>query len=352
MKFTEANVQMNSSGPGSARLHRRPWCLTAAALAVVPLAAAGCTAGGAGPGNTGATVQITVAAVPGVDTAPLFIAKNDGAFARAGLDVTIRQFPTVKQELAALSNGSVHIAEGDYVDFFYQVNRAARGYGNLRVIADGYHAAPGVMEILSLPDSGIMTPGDLAGKTIGTPLSQGIAPSSATPYSLETLVARSALGSDGVDTSRITWKPMPTRNLIPALHSGTVAAIVVQEPYIIEAEGAIGAVPVLDASSGPDANLPLYGYFASASFVRMHAEAIKSFRSVLQQAQAAAVVPGPVRAQLAHSGLGMQTASLVTIGSYPTTLDAASLQRVADLMFNANMFLNGAALTVSGYIAG
>jgi NitT/TauT family transport system substrate-binding protein len=351
VKFTEANARMNNSGPGNDRSHRRRWCLAAAALAVVPLAAAGCTAGGAGPGNSGATVQITVAAAPGVDTAPLFIAKNDGAFARAGLDVTIQQFPTVKQELAALSNGSVDIAEGDYVDFFYQVNRAARGYGNLRVIADGYHAAPGVMEILSLPEAGIMTPGDLAGKTIGTPLSQGI-PSSSAPYSLETLVALSALGSDGVDTSHIAWKPMPTRQLITALNSGTVAAIVVQEPYIIEAEGQIGAVPVLDASSGPDANLPLYGYFASASFVRMHAPAIKSFRSVLQEAQAAAVVPGPVRAQLAHSGLGMQTASLVTIGSYPTTLDAASLQRVADLMFKADMFLNGAALTVSGYIAG
>jgi NitT/TauT family transport system substrate-binding protein len=30
----------------------------------------------------------------------------------------------------------------------------------------------------------------------------------------------------------------------------------------------------------------------------------------------------------------MQSASLITIGSYPTTLNAASMQRVADLMFN------------------
>jgi hypothetical protein len=33
----------------------------------------------------------------------------------------------------------------------------------------------------------------------------------------------------------------------------------------------------------------------------------------------------------------METASLVTIGDYPTSLNAASLQRVAGLMFSSNV---------------
>jgi hypothetical protein len=44
-----------------------------------------------------------------------------------------------------------------------------------------------------------------------------------------------------------------------------------------------------------------------------------------------------------------QSASLITIGSYPTSLNAASLQRVADLMFNFEML--SPALTVSSMIA-
>jgi NitT/TauT family transport system substrate-binding protein len=70
------------------------------------------------------------------------------------------------------------------------------------------------------------------------------------------------------------------------------------------------------------------------SFAQKHPDALRVFRSALQQAQTDAALPGPVEAVLAqHSGMSMETASLVTIGSYPTTLNAASLQRVADLMF-------------------
>jgi hypothetical protein len=42
----------------------------------------------------------------------------------------------------------------------------------------------------------------------------------------------------------------------------------------------------------------------------------------------------------------MESASLVTVGDYPTSLDAASLQRVADLMFSFNVL--GRTLDVAG----
>jgi NitT/TauT family transport system substrate-binding protein len=95
--------------------------------------------------------------------------------------------------------------------------------------------------------------------------------------------------------------------------------------------------------------LPLSGYFALSSFVRKHAAAVSEFRTVLQHAQEAAVLPGPVRHQLATNLMSMQSASLITIGSYPTSLNAASLQRVADLMFNFEML--SPALSVRSMIA-
>jgi NitT/TauT family transport system substrate-binding protein len=251
--------------------------------------------------------------------------------------------------LRALSKGSVGIAAGDYVDFFSLVGQSKRPY--LSVVADGYHAAPGVMEVLTYPGSGIATPADLAHRTVGTTEPQDASKTTVgKPYSLETLASYSVLTNDGVDPSLIKWKPMAANKLIFELSKHKVAAILVQEPYIFQAESTLGAVAVLDACSGATANLPLSGYFALSSFVRKHAAAVSEFRTVLQHAQEAAVLPGPVRHQLATDpGMSMQSASLVTIGSYPTSLNAASLQRVADLMFNFEML--SPALTVRGMIA-
>jgi len=147
----------------------------------------------------------------------------------------------------------------------------------------------------------------------------------------------------------VKWRPMPSADLINALADHQVSAILVQEPYIYEAESRLGAVEVLDSCSGATASLPLSGYFATGSFAHKNPDAVEDFRSALQRAQAVAVQPGPVEAVLAHnSGMSMETASLVTIGAYPTSLDAASLQRVAGLMFNFSVL--GQTLNVAGMV--
>jgi NitT/TauT family transport system substrate-binding protein len=318
----------------------RPSRIVSAAIAALAVAAlaTGCQAAGPGSGSSAAgTFAITVAATPGVDDAPLYLADKNGIFRSAGLDVKIVSYPSVGQELQALTSGKVNVAAGDYVDFFY-AEAASRLH--LRIVADGYHAAPGVMEVLALPTSGITTPQDLEGKTIGTTEPQVIPVQKGEPYSLETVATYSVLENDGVNPAlvnnpaQVKWKPLPSGDLINALADRQVNAILVQEPYIYEAESRLGAIEVLDSCSGATASLPLSGYFAMGSFAQKHPDALRVFRSALQQAQTDAALPGPVEAVLAqHSGMSMETASLVTIGSYPTTLNAASLQRVADLMF-------------------
>jgi NitT/TauT family transport system substrate-binding protein len=320
------------------------------ALAVV-VSAAGCQAAGSGSGSAAAgTSTFTVAATPGVDDAPLYLALKNGLFAKAGLNVVIRSYPSLNKELQALANGSVDVAAGDYVDFFFAEAASPTSRLNLRVVADGYHAATGVMEVLTLPNSGITTPQDLENKTIGTPEPQLIRmqPKSDVPYSLETVATDSVLDNDGVPLNSVRWKPLPSGDLITALKDHQVNAILIQEPYIYEAESQLGAVEVLDSCSGATASLPLSGYFVTGSFARKNPDALQDFRSALQRAQADAALPGPVENVLAHgSGMTMETASLVTIGDYPTSLDAASLQRVAGLMFNfglLNQTLNVASM--------
>jgi len=337
--------------------HQRPArpsrSVSAAVGALAASAAAGCSVAGASPGTPAAgTTTITVAAAPGVDDAPLYLAVKDEIFQSAGLNVKITSYQSVSQELQALADGKVDVAAGDYVDFFYA---EAHSKLNLRIVADGYHAAPGVMEVLTLPGSGITAPQQLEGKTVGTPEPQVIPVQKDAPYSLETVATQSALENDGVNLAQlpndrqVKWRPMPSGNLINALAGHQVSAILVQEPYIYEAESRLGAVEVLDSCSGATASLPLSGYFATGSFAHKNPEALEDFRSALQQAQADAVQPGPIEAVLAHnSGMSMETASLVTIGAYPTSLNAASLQRVADLMFNFGLL--GQTLNVGGMV--
>lgn len=346
MRFAQASGPIGCDPPGRVR-PRRILSLAIAALTLVPLAG-GCRAMGSASSRSAGTTAITVAAIRGVDNAPLYVAAKDGAFARAGLDVTIRSYQSVAQELQALSKGGVDIAAGDYVDFFALVARSGHPY--LSIVADGYHAGPAVMEVLTYPGSGITAPQDLVNKTVGTPEPQGVSRSGTKPYSLETLATQSVLTNDGVDPTKVVWKPMLTTDLITALSSHKVDAILVEEPYIFQAESRLGAIAVLDSCSGATANLPLSGYFATSAFVHEHAPTLRAFRRVLQQAQEAAVLPGPVRAELAtEPGMNMQSASLVTIGSYPTSLNAASLQRVADLMFSFEML--SPTLSVASMIA-
>ncbi len=286
------------------------------------------SAAGRGPQGS----SITVAAVPEIGDAPLYAAFREGLFRQAGLTVRIHSYASVAAEVTAIHSGKADVAVGNYADFFFAQEHYARA--PMVVIADGYDAGPDVIDVLVRPHSGITNPQDLAGKTIGTAAPQ-LMPDivNGQPYSLDTVSAASVLMNDGVQPTAVTWKPMPVHDLIGALRSHLVDAILVTEPQIYQAESQLGARSVLDACSGATVSLPLDGYFASASFASKHRAALAAFRSALMRAQASAARRAPVEAALTHDeGMSRRTASLITVGLYPTSLKVTSLQRVANLM--------------------
>ena len=111
---------------------------------------------------------------------------------------------------------------------------------------------------------------------------------------------------------------MPANQLITALRSHAVDAILVTEPQIYQAESQIGARTVLDACSGETVNLPLDGYFAPASYAKQHQDALAAFHAALMRAQASANQPAPLNSALTHyAGMSRETASLITVGAVP-----------------------------------
>jgi NitT/TauT family transport system substrate-binding protein len=319
--------------------------LVAAAAGLAVLCSAGCS----GTASAGGTVSstVTIAAVPGVDDAPIYLAKKEGLFAAAGLkNVVIKSYASASAELSALQSAQADIAASDYGAIFYQQSQSH----DLRILADGYDAGAGVLEILTLPGSAINSPIDLAGQKVGLP-SDSVLPSlrsSGDPISLDAAAATQVLTNYlGNGAESVQWDPMSQPQEIRDLEQHRVKAILVSEPYIYQAESQAGATEILDACSGSTSSLPLSGYVAMNAWVKDNPNAVADFQQALARAQTAASITGQVQ-QLLPSATGMsaQDADLITIGSYPTSTSALGLERVVRLMSNFNMIELGHAPSV------
>jgi NitT/TauT family transport system substrate-binding protein len=319
------------------------------ALAMLSLAvlAAGCHVPGTSSASSASNQHLTVAVVPGIETAPLEIAAKDGLFAKHGVTVTIKDVSSVDAAYKALGTGAADVAAGDYTAFFYAIASPTIN-AKLKLIADGYDASAGTMQVLTLPSSGITSPAGLTGKVIGTPFAQVALYSTSFPYNVETLAAEQVLSSEDINSTEITWRQTSANNMISALEQHKVSAILVTDPQIIEAETKLGAVEVFDACSGVTANLPLSGYFSTAAFAAGHTAALLDFRAALFQAQGDAGVRSTVQSVLTSEHLSTEDAALVNIGNYPTFTNVGQVQRDANLMYDSGMIV--APISVSSLL--
>lgn len=323
--------------PKRSRRATRARILLAAASGLAVIGAAGCAGTASAGGSVSST--ITIAAVPGVDNAPLYLAKKEGLFAGAGLkNVVIKTYSSQAAELSALQSGQADIAASDYGNVFYQQYRSH----DLRILGDGYDAGAGVLEILTLPGPGsISSPLDLVGQQVGLP-ADSVVPglqSSGGPISLDAVAATEVLTNYvGNNAESVRWMPMSQAQEVTELEQHKIKAILVSEPYIYEAESQAGAVEVLDACSGSTASLPLAGYVATNAWAKDNPGAAADFQQALATAQGGAAMTGQVQ-QLLPSATGMtaQDADLITIGTYPTSTNVLSLERVVRLMSDFGM---------------
>jgi NitT/TauT family transport system substrate-binding protein len=305
------------------------------ALLSLVFAATGCHV----PGTSSASAlpsgqNLTVAVVPGIDTVPLTVAVKDRLFGQHGIGVTVQDYPSLDAAYSALLDGKADVAAGDYTAFFYEI---ATMRAQLKLVMDGYDAGTGTMQVLTLPGSGINSPQQLAGKVIATPYAQEAPFSQTFPYSIDTLATESVLQSDGVSTADISWRQVPDNQMIAALRDHQVSAILATEPLIIEAETQLGAQEVLDSCSGVSANLPLSGYFATASFAGQHEAALQAFQAAMTTAQSDAGQRSDVQAVLSSEHMSSLESDLVNIGQYPSFLNVGQVQRIAGLMYDSGM---------------
>jgi NitT/TauT family transport system substrate-binding protein len=180
-----------------------------------------------------------------------------------------------------------------------------------------------------MPGSGITSPAGLAGKTIAVNLTNNI----------QTLTTNAVLKSDGVNTATVKYVAIPFADMATALKAGRVNAISVVEPFLSGAEHSIGARQVMSDCSGPTAALPLSGYFATRAWTQKYPRTARAFQRAMDRAQAFANSdPAAVKQILpTYTKITAQAAGGIHLGSFPVTLAAAQLQRVADLMHSGGL---------------
>lgn len=300
--------------------------------AAVAVAAAALLAACGGSGGTGSSgnglekTSLNIAGLAVVDDAPLYIARDKGLFKKQGLNVKVTTLTQSTQAIPGLLRGDIDLSAGGNFVSFLQAD--ARGAIKLRILADGFHCAKDVVPVLTLPGSRIKKPADLAGKKIAVNLTNNV----------QGLMLNAVLKSDGVDPSTVKYVQVPFPEMSAALQKGQVDAVSAVEPFAGDIRAKLKARKITDSCTGPTANFPLSGVFATDDFVKKNPNTVAAFQRAYSAAQKLAADRYVVAAELpGYTKISGRAAKDIALGEFPPTLDAKPLQHVSALMSSSGL---------------
>jgi NitT/TauT family transport system substrate-binding protein len=226
--------------------------------------------------------------------------------------------------------GQINIIGGANNVSFMQADAENPADPPFRLVMEAATCGPGTFDVLTLPNSGIAKPGNLAGQTIAVNLTKNV----------QTLTINAVLMDDGVNPASVRYKVVPFPKMVAALEAHQVDAISAVEPFATAAELTTGAVPILDQCQGPTENFPISSYYATGTWARQHPAAVAAFQQAMAQAQAIADNSRGVVEKTIMTYIPKLTgveASILALETFPTSIDAVQLQRVADLMYTGHL---------------
>ncbi|WP_214401156.1 ABC transporter substrate-binding protein [Pseudonocardia lacus] len=302
--------------------------LAAMGTAALLVAVAGCSALGGSDapaeGEQGANglekTSIKFGILPIADSVAIARAQNAGYFTEEGLTVELVPFPSGLAATTPLLNGELDMA---YNNWPTVLGTTAQGVGEFKIVYPGAAAGVNNFVMLVRPDSPVKTPQDLVGKKIAIN----------TLKSVNEILVRSALQTNGVDANQVQLVDMAFPDMLPALQNNQVDAAVMVEPFITGASKAMGAVNLLDVASGPTADIPHSGGVTTAKFAEENPNTLAAVQRALTKAIADLSDRSIVEQTLpTYTKIDAPTAALISLPNYLTSLDATRLQRMADLM--------------------
>lgn len=298
---------------------------------LLPLLVSSCGTGAKPDGNAAAvssprpasraTINMVAGVVPDETDAALYLAQQRGIFAAHGLHLTIKTIVSTQDAVPQLNNGSLDLAAGQLPTW---VAAQASGAGEFRVLAPGVELGPDVDQVVALPTSRISNPGQLSGRVIAVNAAKGNGP----------LLTDNALATYGVRPTDVAFRVVAFPDMVKALAAHQVAAAYCTEPYCTEMAQQLGAVTVADLDNGGVHDILIGGYTVTASWLKKNPKAAAAFLASIHQAvNLARTDPDAVRQALGTSlHVNQQIASVLKIGTFPTTLRSDQMLQIAVLM--------------------
>jgi NitT/TauT family transport system substrate-binding protein len=299
----------------------------AAGIAAVLFAVTGCSAlGGSDTEETGGNdkverATVKVGLIPQlIDVAGFQRAQKAGYFADEGITIEAVTIKSAADAVPQFKTNQLDFAFGNWTTF---IEAQAQGVADLRMVSDALQAKEGMTGLVAMPDSGIRTPKDLAGKSIGI---------NALKSNVE-LTSRAVIEANDVDPNSVEFKVIPTSNALNALQTRQIDVMSLQEPNLTTAKQQLGVVVVADRATGPVADFPISCYVSSAKFVEDNPKTVAAFQRALAKGQADVADRKVLEETLiSYADISQDIARTVGVGVFPTSVDKTRLQRVADLM--------------------
>jgi NitT/TauT family transport system substrate-binding protein len=290
-------------------LARSTFLAGAAALAAAPVAVRAQTA----------LPVIHAGTIPADVSAVITFADNLGYFKDAGIDVQIQLMQSGPVIAPAVIGGTLDVGAANIASI-----AGARERGLLlKFFAPASVAAPQSLtdQVLVQKDSTIKSISDLAGKTVAIVATK----------TMQDAAFRLLIDKHGGDAKTVKLIEIPFPEMVAALGSGRVDAVITSEPFttlgLNAGNRSLGGVYVSMPST-----IQVFGFFATDAWLAAHPDLALKFAGAIRRAAVWANANPKASAQMltAFTKLDPQVAATMTRAVYATALDPATMQPVLD----------------------
>jgi ABC-type nitrate/sulfonate/bicarbonate transport system substrate-binding protein len=271
-----------------------------------------------------------------VHTASAVNAEEAGLFEQRGLDVSLEQTSGGAQAIPSLIAGEYDITYGNYTSALL----AAQQGLPVRIVA-GNDVGADDHAIMVAADSPYQSPADLAGARIAVNNLQNIG----------TVAVNAVLEDAGVDISTIQFVELPLPDMAAALDAGDVDAIWQVEPFQASSLAA-GHRVLFPLFSGPVEDMPVAGWLTTEQYAQENPEVVEAFREAMAASmeQLQGNRERLVELVPTYTQVPAETVEQVALPEWNAEVDAAQLQKMADLMLEYGII--GEEFDVQTMIAG
>jgi ABC-type nitrate/sulfonate/bicarbonate transport system substrate-binding protein len=274
---------------------------------------------------------------------PLFTGVDKGYFKDQGVDVTIDDsYASYQDVLKALGDGKVDVIYDDYV---HAILQQSTGLYRLQLVAEGYTAGDGSVELLGRPT---VTPNEEQIQAVFKAPNAFLVPmagtgSADTDYTVPTVMLLTRLPDIAnslklkKDTAPPHLKPLTANALGDKLTGSpdTTLAAVAPEPYYSNIVSGNKLTKLMDLTRGSTQAMPMGGYFVKQDFAVSDPNLLKAFTAGLNQAKTAtgqrALAMDEMRTHYGSMASSTVVAS-ISFGTFPTTVSVERVRRVLTLM--------------------